>query len=153
MLNRLQTVRSYRGDAEDRTRAAEAADSVLAYVRDYDPLTFAEVLLSLPPAFRATGECELALQGRPNVVLWSGLSLAAADLLCTLFNEQQMWLQICTPALYRSALRDSPRMTAVASVPVDPQRECWLPCTIGTAGMVGLNSEWSICVRERLPRS
>ena len=148
MLNRLQAVDSQTGSPDIRAYADEAADSLLAYVRDYDPLTIPEVIASLPLAYRSAGNFELALLGRPNVVVWGGLSPLAAELLCRLFNDQDLLLQICTPALYRRAKSLAPRFTAVVSIPVDSRQPCWIPCTIGTAGEIGVNSEWSICARE-----
>ena len=148
MLNRLQAVESQTWNPDILTHADEAADSLLAFVRDYDPLTFPEVIASLPPAYRAPGNFDLALQSRPRVVVWAGLSLPGAELLCRLFNERHLLLQVCTPALYRRAKALHPCLTPVISIPVDSQKPCWIPCTIGTAGEIGLNSEWSICARE-----
>jgi hypothetical protein len=148
MLNRLQAVDSQTWNPDIRTHADEAADSLLAHVREYDPLTFPEVVAALPPACRSPGRHALVLQGRPGVVLWAGLSSRGAELLCQLFNERDLWLQICTPALYRRTQSPGSRFMTVTSIPVDLPESCWIPCTIGTTGEVGLNSEWSICARE-----
>jgi hypothetical protein len=148
MLNRLPAVESQTWCPGIRAFADEAADSLLAYVREYDPLTFPEVIAALPWGYRARGNFELVLRGCPRVIVWEDLSSQAAELLCRLFNEQRLLLQICTPALYRRTMSPGSRSTAVIAVPVDVHEPCWVPCTIGTTGGVGLNSEWSICARE-----
>lgn len=148
MFNRSQSADSPTSNSYIGPPADEATDSLVAYVCDYDPLTFAEVIAALPPAYRLPGGFELVLQGRANVAVWMGLSSMAAELLCRLFNEQRLLLQICTPAVYRRSKDLGARLTTVTSIPVDSQEPCWIPCTIGTAGEIGLNSEWSICARE-----
>jgi hypothetical protein len=122
----------------------------LAIVRDRDPLTFPETIDALPIALQEPGVWRLVIASHPRVILWDGLSEPAAALLARLFETQELALQPCHSGIYNYSERRV-NLTAVSVFPEDPQREYWMPCTVGVGPISCLNARWKIGYNAGFP--
>ncbi|HVW01009.1 MAG TPA: hypothetical protein VHB77_11740 [Planctomycetaceae bacterium] len=130
--------------------ASRGTARLLNVVREYEPLTIPEVLAALPDELKATGTWRLIIAERPQIVVWDSLLEVTAAMLTQLLSTQQLSLQICRPQLYDiSGVKLA--LPAVESVLHAARNECWLPCTVGAGPTQGLNSDWKIAFRSRVP--
>lgn len=74
---------------ESLAREGRLADAIEAYVKQYDWVTFAELLHRMDGFADVRGT--IALEIAPNVVLYAGLSDAFADAVRQLQSEKRIW--------------------------------------------------------------
>lgn len=70
-------------------REGRLADAIEAYIRQYDHVTFVELLSRLEPFADVRGDFGLEL--RDNVVLWAGMSESFTDAIEQLRAEKRVW--------------------------------------------------------------
>lgn len=110
---------------EELGAAGRHAEAVEEFVRDFGPVTFAELEQRLAPYLAVAGDATLLL--RPGVLVWTGLSPAFADLLTGLVSKGRLHLH---PSSAWQYYRDGGRLNVPLlkpGTPPDPDRPCWLP--------------------------
>src|SRR5690349_1790764 len=99
------------------------AVKLLHFVHENEPLTFPELLGSLP--WHGTLS-RLVIAAKPQIVLWDEVSEVAAKLLTYLFSTQKLALQVCRPQLYDVSDK-RPKLPAAQSVCERGAARLWLP--------------------------
>jgi hypothetical protein len=76
----------------DLCGAGRFAETVVAYVRHHDWVTFTELQQRLEPHMSVRGDVALELTGVPNCFLWAGMSAEFSDLIKGLYERQELFL-------------------------------------------------------------
>ena len=77
-----------------------AAQALLAYVRDKDYVTYAEMPAVLAPFIPVEGPFVAEVSRVPNLVLWAGMSREWVDTLNELFGTGVLWREPCSRLCY-----------------------------------------------------
>ena len=124
------------------------AAALVAFVADYQPVTFFEVIDSLADHIEVAGEYGLHVSNHPNVIVWGGMSLEIVRLITTLLNDGKLFLKPAdaTPYQMNGQVMTLP---IVENVPSEPLAERhWLPRLLstepsGVSYRVEFNPEWN----------
>lgn len=110
---------------ETPARDGRLADAIEAYVRQYDHVTFVELLRRLEPFAEVRGT--MALEIAPNVLLWVGMSEAFIDAIHQLQREKRIWPH---PTVWLTYLFDGGGLRAPIAKRIPKagyKKEHWLP--------------------------
>jgi hypothetical protein len=157
MSNALMNGKSSPADAsppaptwEQLAAAGRLADAIAAYVAHYDWTTFAELCRRLQPYFETNGE--MAMELRPNVVLWCGVSQAFADAVVGLVRDHRVYLHPCTTLSYMVDGGILPMPLAKFPPASGYRRPHWLPVALRTVPIRTAKDKGAGRVRAIEPR-
>jgi hypothetical protein len=108
--------------------AGRVADAIAAYVQHYDWVTFAELCRRFESYTATAGNTALEL--RPNVVVWVGMSETFAAAITTLIGERRVFMHPCATLSY---MIDGGMLTmplAKDPPPAGYTRPRWLPVAL-----------------------
>jgi hypothetical protein len=77
-----------------------AAQALVAYIRDQDYVTYAEMPRILRPFIPTEGEGAIVLHDDPNIVFWTGITPEWVHTLRELTEADLIWRQPCTVLSY-----------------------------------------------------
>ena len=120
-------------DWYDLQQSGDARAAVLAFVRDYEPASFVEVIENaIPDIIETRGEYVLRMFDNWNVILWPDLSRPVASLLSAMLESGELALEPCEPLVYTLACRgvDLPVVSDIDGT----EEPSWLPCLLRTGG-------------------
>ena len=76
------------------------AEALVAYVREHDGVTFAELQHRFDPYMNVWGEMDLGPRDDETIVYWLGMSPEFVALICGLVNERRLFGDPATPWHY-----------------------------------------------------
>ncbi|APC08285.1 hypothetical protein [Neomoorella thermoacetica] len=83
---------------EKLAQEGKLAEAVIEYVKGYDYVSLAELTRNLQPYMETKGDFIWRIDG--NVLLWANASFEFLDLITSLVDSGQLYLEPCPPLVY-----------------------------------------------------
>jgi hypothetical protein len=126
--------------------------AVIEYLRRCDAAPFCKIQDDFAPFMTTSGEQGLALRADPNVVLWSGMSQALAELLSSLIAQRRIYLHMIGVDAYK-ALGKAVKLPVIEAMADAKQaRPVWMPTAFRLLPPEGGSGRFARVARIKLSR-